>query len=133
MTDAIQQRVEFEVSPKVLYGLYMDSAKHTKATGAPAKISAKVGGAFRAFNGALNGKNLLVVPGKMVVQLWRSVSFKKSDADSILIITFSKTATGARVDLVHVNVPEHDHKGVSEGWLKFYWNPWRAYLAAGGR
>ena len=133
MTDAIQQTVEFEVSPKTLYGLYMDSAKHTEATGAPAKISAKAGGAFRAFGGALSGKNLVVVPGKMIVQLWRSTSFKKSDPDSILIMTFSKIPSGGRVDLVHVNVPEHDHKGVSEGWLKYYWNPWRAYLAAGGR
>jgi activator of HSP90 ATPase len=111
----------------------MDSAKHSKATGAPAKISAKAGGAFRAWGGALSGKNLVVVPGKMIVQLWRSTSFKKSDPDSILIITFSKIPSGGRVDLVHVNVPEHDHKGVSEGWLKYYWNPWRAYLAAGGR
>jgi activator of HSP90 ATPase len=133
MTDAIQQTVEFEVSPKTLYNLYMNSAKHTKATGMPAMVSAKVGGTFRAFGGALSGKNLVVVPGKMIVQVWRSTSFKKSDPDSILIMTFSKTSSGGRVDLVHVNVPEHDHKGVSEGWLKYYWNPWRAYLAAGGR
>jgi len=133
MTDAIQQTVEFEASPKTLYSLYIDSAKHTKTTGAPAKVSAKVGGAFRAFAGALSGKNLLLVPGKMIVQSWRSTSFKKSDPDSILVLTFSKTATGARVDLVHVNVPEHDHKGVTNGWPKYYWNPWRAYLAAGGR
>jgi len=72
MTDAIQQTVEFEASPKTLYSLYIDSAKHTKTTGAPAKVSAKVGGVFRAFAGALSGKNLLLVPGKMIVQSWRS-------------------------------------------------------------
>jgi uncharacterized protein YndB with AHSA1/START domain len=133
MTDAIQQSVEFDVSPNTLYGLYMNSAKHAKATGLPAKISAKVGGTFRACGRALRGKNLALTPGKMVVQAWRSTAFKRSDPDSILILTFSKTARGARVDLVHVNVPEQDHKGVTEGWPKYYWNPWRAYLAAGGR
>jgi hypothetical protein len=25
-------------------------------------------------------------------------------------------------------VPEEDFAGVSEGWPKFYWNPWRVYL-----
>ena len=130
MTDTIQQSEEFEASPQALYDLYMNSAKHTRATGAPAKISAKVGGAFTAHGGALSGKNLALVPGKMVVQLWRSVSFRKSDPDSILVLTFRKTAAGARVDLVHVNVPEQDHKGVTNGWPKYYWNPWRAYLAA---
>jgi len=23
---------------------------------------------------------------------------------------------------------EHDYKGVTEGWEKFYWTPWRDYL-----
>jgi len=133
MTDAIQQSVEFEASPKTLYDLYMNSAKHTKATGAPAKISPKVGGTFTAWGKSLRGKNLVLVPGKMIVQLWRSTGFHKSDPDSILILTFNKTATGTRVDLVHVNVPEQDHLGVTQGWPKYYWEPWRAYLAGGGR
>jgi uncharacterized protein YndB with AHSA1/START domain len=133
MTDAIQQSVEFDVPPKTLYALYMNSAKHAKATGLPAKMSSKVGGTFRACGKALRGKNLLIVPGKMVVQSWRSIAFKQSDPDSILVLAFRKTARGARVDLVHVNVPEQDHKGVTGGWPKYYWNPWRAYLASGGR
>ena len=33
-----------------------------------------------------------------------------------------------RIELVHVNVPEHDFAGVSEGWHIYYWVPWRAYL-----
>ena len=30
-----------------------------------------------------------------------------------------------------VNVPAHDHKGVSQGWRTYYWKPWNAYLAKG--
>jgi len=133
MTEAIQQSVEFAASPKTLYDMYMNSAKHAKATGAPAKISPKVGGAFTAWGKSLRGKNLVLEPGKMIVQLWRSSGFHKSDPNSILILTFSKTKTGARVDLVHVNVPQQDHLGVTQGWPKYYWEPWRAYLAAGGK
>jgi hypothetical protein len=33
------------------------------------------------------------------------------------------------VDLVHVGVPEYDRDGVTQGWVKFYWEPWKAYLA----
>jgi activator of HSP90 ATPase len=133
MMAAIQQSVEFNASPKTLYNMYMNSAKHAKSTGAPAKISSKVGGKFTAWGKSLSGKNLVLVPGKMIVQLWRSVSFYKTDPDSILILTFTKTAKGTRVDLVHVNVPEQDHKGVTGGWPKYYWEPWREYLAAGGK
>ena len=128
MTEAIQQSVEFNTPPATLFEMYVDSRKHSKATGAPAKVSRKAGAVFTAFAGALRGKNLLIVPNKMIVQAWRSSAFKKSDADSILILTFSKTPSGARVDLVHANVPEQDHQGVTEGWKKYYWDPWRAYL-----
>jgi activator of HSP90 ATPase len=133
MTEAIQQSVEFNAAPATLFEMYVDSRKHSKATGVPAKVSRKAGAAFSAFDGALRGKNLLIVPRKMIVQAWRSSAFKKSDADSILILTFSKTPSGTRVDLVHVNVPEQDHKGVTEGWKKYYWDPWRAYLAKSSR
>jgi len=29
---------------------------------------------------------------------------------------------------VHVGVPAYDHKGVREGWPKYYWKPWKKYL-----
>ena len=130
MTPASQQSVEFAVSPAVLYELYMDSKKRSQATGAPAKLSRRSGGALTAFGGQLKGKNLLLLTNKMIVQTWRASQWKKSDPDSILVIQFSKTKTGARVDLVHSGVPEYDHQGVTEGWEQYYWQPWRDHLAA---
>jgi Activator of Hsp90 ATPase homolog 1-like protein len=64
----------------------------------------------------------------MIVQAWRATHWKSSDPDSILILTFSKSAGGGRVDLVHANVPAHDHRGMTRGWPKYYWQPWREYL-----
>ena len=130
MTPALQQSVEFDAMPERLYEMYMDSKQHAQATGAPAKVSRRAGGAFSAFGGQLKGKNLLVVPTKMIVQTWRAEMWKKSDPDSILVIEFHKTKTGSRVDLVHVNVPEYDHQGVTDGWRHYYWEPWRVYLEA---
>lgn len=116
-------------TPAKLYALFMDSAKHTAATGATAKISSKVGGKWSAFGGMILGKNLVLIPNRMIVQTWRSSEWKKTDADSILVVSFEKSASGgAQVDLVHVGVSEYDHKGVTEGWVKYYWEPWSAYL-----
>ena len=114
MTTAIQQSVEFDAPVETLYELYMDSKQHSLATGAPAKVGRKAGGAFSAFDGQLRGKTLLVVPGQMIVQTWRAEGWKKTDPDSILFIRFSKTKTGGRVDLVHVNVPEHAAQRTAE-------------------
>jgi len=91
-------------------------------------IRKTAGKRFTAFNGMLSGKNLLIVPKKLVVQLWRSRTWKKTDPDSILILMFSKAGRGARIDLVHMNVPDHDLQGVTRGWHRYYWKPWLAYL-----
>jgi activator of HSP90 ATPase len=128
MTPMIEQSVEFNVSPEELWELYMDSTRHSRATGQRASISRKTGGNFTAFDGALCGKNLVIVPRKMIVQAWRAKHWPKADLDSILVLRFSGTKTRGRVDLAHVKVPEHDHKGVTEGWHKYYWAPWREYL-----
>ncbi len=129
MARAIQQSVKFRASPEMLYDIYMDSKKHSAATGAPARISRKVGGKFTAFAGAIGGKNLLILPKRMIVQAWRARHWKAADADSILILRFSKVPGGGRIDLVHAGIPAYDHRGVSEGWKKYYWKPWRACLA----
>jgi activator of HSP90 ATPase len=128
ITPVIEQSITFKSTPAELYELFMDSAKHTAATGAPAKISRKVGGKWTAFGGALVGKNLELFPNAMIVQAWRSTNFKKDDPDSILIVRFEKTPNGATVHLTHVGVPKQDHKGVTNGWKKYYWGPWKKYF-----
>jgi uncharacterized protein YndB with AHSA1/START domain len=130
MTKTIQQSVRFAAPPRTLFEMYLDSEKHSAATGGKATMSRKVGGAFTAWNNQLRGRNLLIVPNRLIVQTWRSVNFKPGDADSILILQFSKVPGGGRVDLVHVNVPPQDHKGVTKGWPNYYWKPWKKYLGA---
>jgi activator of HSP90 ATPase len=129
MTKAIQQSVKFSAPPEKLFEMYLDSKKHSQATGGAANLSRKVGGKFTVWGGQLEGRNLLIVPNKMIVQAWRATHWPASDADSILVLQFSRAPSGGRVDIVHANVPVHDHKGVSQGWPKFYWKPWKKYLA----
>jgi hypothetical protein len=65
----------------------------------------------------------------MIVQTWRSTAWKKANPDSILVAQFEKSSSGgASVYLTHIGVPEHDHEGVTQGWIKYYWDPWRKYL-----
>jgi activator of HSP90 ATPase len=131
MTPAIEQSISFHATPAKLYSFFTNSAKHTAATGMPAKVSPKVGGKWSAFGGMILGKNLVLIPNRMIVQTWRSSAWKKADPDSILVVNFEKSAGGeTRVVLAHVGVPEYDHKGVTEGWVKYYWEPWKAYLAS---
>ena len=130
MTSIIRQRVKFSAPPDVLFDLYMDSEKHAAATDAPAKLSSKPGGAWKAHGGAIGGLNLMLIPGRMIAQSWRATHWHDEDV-SILILTFAKVKGGTILDLVHVGVPQYDQKGVRYGWPNYYWKPWKKYLASG--
>jgi activator of HSP90 ATPase len=129
MTNVIQQSVTLDASPEELFRTFLDSKRHSAMTGATARTSRRVGASFTAFDGELQGQNLMIVPNRLIVQAWRARQWKTADLDSILILRFSKAANGARIELTHVNVPAYDRKGVRQGWPKFYWKPWKAYLA----
>jgi uncharacterized protein YndB with AHSA1/START domain len=108
--------------------MYLDPVEHAAFTGAPVTISARAGAVFRAFNDVLEGTILQLVPKRLIVQSWRSPHWGPDDIDSTLILAFLEEGDGARIELTQVNVVEKDFAGVSQGWEKFYWTPWRAYL-----
>jgi activator of HSP90 ATPase len=129
MAKIVRQSVILPASPKALYAMYLSPKGHGSITGAKVQIGSRPGSSFRAFGGALRGKMLQTIPGRLIVQSWRSTAFRKSDPDSTLIIRFTPKGKQARVDLVHVNVPDHDYNGVNKGWKSYYWNPWRKVLS----
>ena len=128
MTKPIIQTAKFPASAQQLYDIYLDPKRHAAFTGGPVKIGPKPGSKFDAFNGMLSGSTVITIPGKLIIQHWRSMHFKPTDLDSVLILTFSQEGKQGRIDMVHVNVPVQDHKGVTNGWKKYYWTPLRAYL-----
>jgi len=128
MPRTIQLAASLPASPDRLFDMYLDPVEHSAFTGSPVTISAHPGAHFCAFDNALTGTILQVVPKRLVVQSWRSPFWGSADVDSTLILTFLPDKDGGRIELVHVNVLEEDFAGVSHGWEKFYWSPWRAYL-----
>ncbi len=128
MPKTIRQSVTLPAPAAKLYGMYVSPRLHAAITGSPVRIGARSGAAFRAFNGALSGKMLFTQRKRMIVQTWRSTGFGASDLDSTLILTFWPRGKSGRIELVHVNVADRDVRGVTEGWRKYYWKPWRAYL-----
>lgn len=128
MPKTIQQSVKFSVPPDRLFGIYMDPRKHAAAINATVSVNRKVGGRFTAFGGMLRGTILAIVPGRMIVQSWRGSDWRKSELDSILVLTFDRAPGGARLGLIHANIPDRRSASIQRGWHNYYWKPWRAYL-----
>jgi activator of HSP90 ATPase len=119
--------------PERLFDMYLDPCQHAAFTGLPVMIGRKPGDAFQAFEGAIWGTILHVEPKQLIVQSWRSVNFHAAAMDSILILTFCPNGDGGRIELTQVNIADEDFAGVSQGWEKHYWTPWRSYLEPGGQ
>ena len=117
-------------SPEKIFDMYLDSEAHAAFTGLPVILEPRAGGLFRAFDGMISGTILYVLPKSLIVQTWRSANWPLTAMDSVLTLTFWPAEDGARIELVHVNVADEDYAGVSQGWEKYYWTPWRAYLSS---
>lgn len=133
MPHTVTLAVDLPAAPGRLYDMYINPKLHAMVTGAPARIAARAGARFEAFGGAISGTILQVIPQRLIVQSWRSTNFGKRDIDSTLILRFLPHGKGGRIELTHANVAERDFGGVSDGWAKYYFVPWRAYLKGRGR
>ena len=128
MARTIQIAASLPAPPEQLFDMYLDPLEHAAFTGMPVTISMAPGSAFSAFNGVITGTVLQVVPKRLIVQSWRSPCWGASDVDSTLVLSFLPDKDGARIELSQVNVVDADFAGVSQGWEKYYWTPWREYL-----
>jgi activator of HSP90 ATPase len=125
----VQQSVELPASPRDLYAMYLDSAAHAAFTGGgAAAISPTPGAEWSAFDGRIHGLLLALTPGRQIVQSWRSFEWQETELDAILVLGFTASDQGGRVDLVQVGVPERLYDTLVSGWPVRYWQPWRAYL-----
>src|SRR5688500_1888077 len=108
MNAAIEQTVFFEHStPEELFDIFINARKHSEILGgADVKITEKEGAPFSSLNGLLTGRNLMIVPGRMIVQSWKGDVWKKGDLHSVLILTFTAVDKGCQIYMVHANTPD---------------------------
>jgi activator of HSP90 ATPase len=130
MRTIIRQTVKLPADGDQLFDMYVSADLHSAFAGSPVTIDAETGSPFSAFEGALSGTMLVAVKPTLIVQSWRSVSFYEQDPDSTLILQFSTVGDEGQIDLIHLDVPTQDYDGVTNGWEKYYWTPWRNYLSA---
>jgi len=125
--------IEFDVSAvihapaKKIYDAWLNSEGHARMTGGSARISAKAGEEFEAWNGYIRGKNLILKPYQRIVQSWRTSEFSDGEEDSQIEVTFEKVEGGTKVSIRHTHLPPHG-KQYKQGWIDNYFEPMKKYF-----
>ena len=130
-TGSIRQTVSLPGTPDQVYQALMTTKGHAAFTGAPARISPRVGGSIMAWGGYIHGENLRLAPGKRIVQSWRPTDESWPEGYfSRVTFVLSPSRGGTTLRFVHSRVPVEHIGHLSAGWKESYWDPLRAYLRA---
>lgn len=118
-------------TPMAVYDAWLNSKAHGAMTGTKAKASNRVGGKWSASDDYCYGVNLELVPGKKIVQSWRSTDFADDDKDSRISLNLKPVKDGTRLTLLHSSIPESQaDSGYKEGWMDYYFEPMKKYFEA---
>lgn len=129
-TKTLRQTVRFNASPREVYDMLMDSRKHQSLSGEPARISKAVGGKFTAWGSHISGVNLVLDPGKKIVQAWRATGWWP-DHYSIAIFDIKKAPRGSILEFAQIGIPPTRYSGHYRGWIEAYWTPMKEIFATG--
>jgi uncharacterized protein YndB with AHSA1/START domain len=125
----IHQEITINASPAAVYAMLTSSDKFAQMTGGrAAEISTEVGGAVSMFGGDIRARNVELVPGKRVVQAWRSSRWPEGVYS---IVRFELTPEGEGTTLVfdQSGYPDEAEKMLEGGWSQMYWQPMNAMFA----
>lgn len=112
---------------KTIYQAWLSSEGHSSMTGSEAEISDIPGDTFTAWDGYIEGKNLILEPYTRIVQSWRAAEFGTAEDSQVEI--WLKEANGKTIlTLMHTNLPENGGH-YKKGWEEFYFEPMKAYFA----
>jgi activator of HSP90 ATPase len=128
MTESLKIQIDLPVSPERAYRAWLDSHEHSQFTGSQAKIEAKVGGKFTAWDGYIEGETRVMTPFTRIVQSWRTTEFPADSPDSLVEIKFEPTCLGVLLTLDQSGIPEGQAKQYLEGWEDYYFRPMKAYF-----
>jgi uncharacterized protein YndB with AHSA1/START domain len=125
---SIHQEVTIDATPAAVFGVLTDSESFTKMTGGrAARIDKVAGGAISLFGGDISGRNIELVPGKRVVQAWRSQAWPEG-LYSIIRFELSPDGKGTKLVFDQAGHPADATAMLEGGWAKMYWEPMNAML-----
>ncbi|HTB21754.1 MAG TPA: SRPBCC domain-containing protein [bacterium] len=128
----LRQVVQFDAPPMSIYDLLMVSKLHAAFTGHKAVVPPMVDGLVSVYDGYIEARNVLLIPGKRIVQAWRGRDWPEGWY-STATWEFDATPRGTRMTFIQDNIPAAELEHMRTGWMEHYWDRMKAYLAKQAR
>lgn len=129
MTESFEVSTFFpSISAERIYRAWLDSREHSEFTGSPAQVDPTVGGEFTAWDGYISGKTIDLKPFHRILQTWRTTEFSEDSPASQLEIQFKDVDEGAKVTLIHTDIPDGQGEDYRLGWEEYYFKPMQRYF-----
>lgn len=125
----LHQEVTINALPAAVYDALLSSELFARMTGGrDAKISPEIGGEALLFDGAIQARNLELVPGKRVVQSWRAGNWPEGVHS---VVRFELIEDSGKTKLVfdQSGYPDDEKSHLADGWHKMYWTPMNALFS----
>ena len=121
---SFKQQVTINASVNELFDCIFDSKKHSVFTNATAIIGQNVGDDFSVYDGYAYGKNLEIIPGRLIRQTWRAEESKwPKEVLSEVTFEFVKVdKTRSKIVFTHKNIPAVVAEQFKQGWKDHYWS-----------
>ena len=130
----IHQEAVISARPDAVYDALTDGEKFAAATGMPAQIEAREGATFSLFAGRIEGRQVELVPDRLIVQAWRFGAAHPSPWEQGVysVVRFALTGEegGTRLVIDHSGVPAEWHDHIAGGYPDFYQGPLQRYFAS---
>ena len=121
------EKIIIKATAKELYVAWLNSKTHSEMTGGEAEVSDVVGDTLTAWDGYIEGRNLVLEPYNRIVQAWRTSEFNEDEPDSEIEILLVDKNGETELTLIHRNLPESGEQ-YRKGWSDFYFTPMKAYF-----
>ena len=128
MAKAIHHEVDFTAARHRIYEALLDAKQFSVLSGFPgAEIHREVGGTFSLFGGHVIGRNLELVPDRLIVQAWRAADWSDG-VYSIARFELVPQGPGTRIKFDHTGFPMERAEHLEDGWREHYWTTLQKYL-----
>lgn len=139
--ESIHIEVVLKASRKRVYDALTDTKQFDKVVqlsaavktgmvsgGPPAQISGELGGAFSLFGGYVTGRQIELVPGQRIVQVWRAGSWEPGEY-SLAKFVLTEQGPDTRIIFDHTGFPGDQAQHLLDGWHGNYFEPLAKFLA----